>query len=171
MVFSFFQIPWTTYGRSSLEPKDHNQSALDEFSIHIVNLPVLLLLRGLSGRNMLNLFDILIHASTTQKNYIFLELSPFSCIPTLAYQLMVKSMCALVFIGAFYSCGPSSHSIPKWQVETNSNTLSISRIVSKQCYSANQNVTPSFVMFYLGVLPSLCQESHVNCTTSYEVLM
>ena len=30
---SFFQIPWTAYGRSSFEPKDHNQSALDEFSM------------------------------------------------------------------------------------------------------------------------------------------
>ena len=30
---SFFQIPWTAYGRSSFETKYHNQSALDEFSI------------------------------------------------------------------------------------------------------------------------------------------
>ena len=30
---SFFQIPWTILGRSCFEPKDHNKSALDEFSI------------------------------------------------------------------------------------------------------------------------------------------
>ena len=62
---SFFQIPWTILGRSSFEPKDHNQGALEEYSIHIVTLPVLPPLHGLSGRNMLNLFDILIHGSTT----------------------------------------------------------------------------------------------------------
>ena len=30
---SFFQLPWTILGRSSFEPKGHDQSALDEFSI------------------------------------------------------------------------------------------------------------------------------------------
>ena len=72
---SFFQIPWTILGRSSFEPKDHNQGALEEYSIHIVTLPVLPPLHGLSGRNMLNLFDILIHASTTQKNICSLSCS------------------------------------------------------------------------------------------------
>src|SRR3954470_286148 len=62
----------------------------------IVNLPVLLLLHGLSGRNMLNLFDILIYASTTQKDICFLELSLFICIPTIVYQLIVRSNCASV---------------------------------------------------------------------------
>ena len=37
-----------------------------------------------------------------------------------------------------YSCGPSSHSIPKWLGETNSSTSSISRIGSKQLYPADQ---------------------------------
>ena len=119
---------------------------------------------------MLNLFDILTYASTTQKVNIFLELSPFSCIPTLAYQLIVKSMCAFVFIGAFYSCGPSSHSIPEWLGETNSSTSSISKIGSKQLYSADQNATQLLVLFYPEVLPTLCQERHENCTFSYEFL-
>ena len=94
----YFLLPNTMnhYGRSSFEPKDHNQSSLDEFSIHIVNLPVLLLLHGLTGRNMLNLFDILIHASTTQKNICSLGLSLFSYFLALVYQLIVRSNCAFV---------------------------------------------------------------------------
>ena len=92
---SFFQIPWIILGRSSFEPKDHNKSALDEFSIQIVNLPVLLL-HGLSGRNMLNLFDILSYASTTQKDICSFELSLFSCFLTFVYQLIVRSSCAFV---------------------------------------------------------------------------
>ena len=79
-------------------------------------------------------FDILVYASTTQKVICSFELSPFSYIPTFFYQLIVKSMCAIVFIDAYYSCGPSSHSIPEWLGETNSNTSSISKIGSKQLY-------------------------------------
>ena len=102
---------------------------------------------------MLNLFDILTYASTTQKVNIFLELSPFSCIPTLAYQLIVKSMCAFVFIGAFYSCGPSSHSIPELLGETNSSTSSISKIGSKQLYSADQMQSSFWVCSTLKYYP------------------
>ena len=57
-----------------------------------------------------------------------------------------------------------------WLGETNSSTSSISRIGSKQLYSADQNANPAFVLLYLGALPSLCQECHENCTTSYEFL-
>ena len=84
------------HGRSSFEPKDHNQGALEEYSIHIVTLPVLPPLHGLSGRNMLNLFDILIHASTTQKNICSFGLSLFSYFLALVYQLIVRSNCAFV---------------------------------------------------------------------------
>ena len=49
---SFFQILWTTYGRSSSEPKDHNQSALKEFSIHNCDFASSTFLHGLSGRNV-----------------------------------------------------------------------------------------------------------------------
>ena len=52
---SFFQIPWTILGRSSFEPKDHNKSALDEFSILHCESASPTLLHGLSGRNLLNL--------------------------------------------------------------------------------------------------------------------
>ena len=74
------------------EPKYHNQSTLEEFSIHNCDSASSTFLHGLSGRNMLNSFDILIYASTTQKVICSFELSPFSYIPTFIYQLIVKSM-------------------------------------------------------------------------------
>ena len=107
-----------------------------------------------------------------RKNYICsFELSPFGYIPTFIYQFIVKSMCAIVSIDAYYSCGLSSHSILEWLGKTNSSTSSISRIGSKQLYSTDQNANPVFVLIYLGVLPSLYQEYHGNCTPSYELLI
>ena len=98
-------------------------------------------------------FDILIYASTTQKIICSFELSPPSRLLTLVYQLIVKSVRAFV-IDAYYSCGPSSHSIAEWLGETNSSTSSISRIGSKKLCSADQIANPAFVLLYLGVLPS-----------------
>ena len=63
---------------------------------YVVILPVLPLQHGLSGRNMLNSFDMLVHASTTQKIICSFELSLFSCFLTFVYQLIVKSMSAFV---------------------------------------------------------------------------
>ena len=93
----FFQIPWTTYGRSSSlnwnittglflrsSPFINRDSASSTF------------LHGLSGRNMLNLVrhtNLCIHNS---ENYMFLWVVLFSCILTLVYQLIVKSMRAFV---------------------------------------------------------------------------
>ena len=65
------------------------------------------------------------------ESYMLLELSIFSCIPTITYQLIVKSMCAIMFINAYYSCGTSSRSGSEWLGETNSSTSSIPRIGSK----------------------------------------
>ena len=79
-----------------VELNDHNQSALDEFSILYCDSASSNLLHGLSGRNMLNSFDILIYASTTQKVICSLELSPFRYVPTFIYQLIVKRMYAFV---------------------------------------------------------------------------
>ena len=110
-------------------------------------------LHGLSGRNMLNSFDMLIYASTTQKIVCSVELPLFSCIQAFIYQLIVKSMCAFVFVDAFYSCGPSSRSNSEWQGEKSSSTSSISRSGSKQLYPVDQNANPAFILFYLGVLP------------------
>ena len=136
----------------------------------IVNLPVLPFCMG-CPEEMLSFArhtNLCIHNS---KNYMFLELFLFSCIPTIFYQLIAKGMCAFVFIDAYYSCGPSSHSIPESLGETNTSTLSISWIGSKKLCSIDQNANPAFVLLYLGVLPYLCQECHRNCTPSYELLM
>ena len=87
-------------------------------------------LHGLSERNMLNLFDILIHASTTQKNICSFGLSLFSYFLALVYQLIVKSMRAFV-----YRCLLLLWSVkqfcPEWLGETNSSASSIFRIGSK----------------------------------------
>ena len=93
----FFQLSWTILGRSSFEPKDHNKSALDEFPIPYYDSASSTFLHGLSGRNMLTSFDILIYASTTQKVICSFELSLFSCLLTFVYQLIVKSMRAFVY--------------------------------------------------------------------------
>ena len=94
----FFQIPWSTYGRSSsLNWKIyHNQSALDEFLILCCDSTSSTFLHGLSVRNMLNSFDMLIYAPTTSKIVCTFELSLFSCFLTFVYQLIVKSMHAFV---------------------------------------------------------------------------
>ena len=62
----------------------------------VVDLLVLPLPHGLSGRNMLNLFDILTYASMTQKDICSFELSLLSCLVTFVYQLIVKSRRAFV---------------------------------------------------------------------------
>ena len=94
---SFFQLPWTILGRSSSEPKDDNKSALDEFSMLYCDSASSTFLHGLSGRIMLNLVrhtNLCIHNS---ESYMFLWVVLFSCILTLVYQLIVKSMRAFVY--------------------------------------------------------------------------
>ena len=94
---SFFQLPWTILGRSSSEPKDDNKSALNEFPMLYCDPASSTFLHGLSGRNMLNLVrhtNLCIHNS---ENYMFLWVVLFSCILTLVYQLIVKSMRAFVY--------------------------------------------------------------------------
>ena len=82
--------------KSLVELNDHNQSALDGFSILYCDSASSTFLHGLSGRNMLNSFDMLVHASTTQKIICSFELSLFSCFLALVYQLIVRSNCAFV---------------------------------------------------------------------------
>ena len=109
---SFFQILRTAYGRSSLNQKITTRVLLMSSPFCIVNQPVLLFCMGYS-EEMLSFVrhpNLCIHNS---ESYMFLELFLFSCIPTMLYQLIAKSVCAFVFIDAFYSCGPSSHSIPE----------------------------------------------------------
>src|SRR4051812_47659203 len=62
----------------------------------IANLPVLLLLHGLSGRNMLSFAHHTNLCLLNSESYMFLELTLLSCIPTLVYQLIVRSNCASV---------------------------------------------------------------------------
>ena len=149
---SFFQIPWTTYGSSSSSNRKITTRVLLMSSpLYIVALPVLPFCMGYLEEICRTSFAMLNHASTTQKIVCSFELSLFSCLLTLVYQLRV---CVQSFIDTYYFCGPSSHPIPEWLGETNSSTSSISRIGSKQLYSADQNANPAFALFYLGVLPS-----------------
>ena len=94
----FFQIPWTTYGRSSsLNWTITTRVLLMSSPLYIVVLPVLPLCVGYPEETCGTWFDILIYASTTQKIVCSFELSLFSCLLTLVYQLIVKSMRAFVY--------------------------------------------------------------------------
>ena len=66
---------------------------------YIMTLPVLSFCMG-CPEEMLSFArhtNLCIHNS---ENYMFLELFLFSCIPTILYQLIAKSMCAFAFINA-----------------------------------------------------------------------
>ena len=65
--------------------------------LYIVALPVLPFCMGYPEELCWTSFDMLNHASTTQKIVCSFELSLFSCPLTLAYQLIVKSMRAFVY--------------------------------------------------------------------------
>ena len=94
---SFFQIPWTIHGRSSsLNRKITTRVLLMSSRFYVVTLPVLPFCMGYPEEICWALFDILIYASTTQKIICSFELSLFSCLLTLVYQLIVKIMCAFV---------------------------------------------------------------------------
>ena len=94
----FFQIPWTTYGRSSsLNWTITTRVLLMSSPLYIVALPVLPFCMGYPEEICWTWFDILIYASTTQKVICSFELSLFSCLLTFVYQLIVKSMRAFVY--------------------------------------------------------------------------
>ena len=94
----FFQIPWTTYGRSSsLNWNITTGLFLMSSPLYIVALPVLPFCMGYPEEICWTWFDILIYASTTQKVICSFELSLFSCLLTFVYQLIVKSMRAFVY--------------------------------------------------------------------------
>ena len=63
---------------------------------YIVTLPAQPFCMGYPEELCWTWFDILIYASTTQKIVCSFELSLFSCLPTLVYQLIVKSMRAFI---------------------------------------------------------------------------
>ena len=94
----FFQIPWTTYGRSSsLNWTTTTRVLLMSFPIYIVTLPAQPFCMGYPEELCWTLFGIPTHVSTTQKVICSFELSLFSCLLTFVYQLIVKSMRAFVY--------------------------------------------------------------------------
>ena len=149
--------------------KDHNQSALDGFSILQCDSASSTFLHGLSGRNMWNSFDMLNRASTTQKIVCSFELSLFSCLLTLVYQLIVKSMHAFV-----YRCLSLLWFVkPFYSRMTRRNKLQYLIHIQdwvKAVVFFRSNAHPAFALFYPGVLPPLCQDCHENCTLSHEFL-
>ena len=107
----FFQIPWTTYGRSSsLNWTITTRVLLMSSPLYIVTLPVQPFRIGYPEETCWALLNILIYASTTQKIICSFELSLFSCLLTFVYQL-ISRVCIHSFIDAYYPCGPSSHSV------------------------------------------------------------
>ena len=73
---SFFQIPWTAYGRSSSLIERSQPECLDEFSILYCDSASSTFLHGLSGRNLLSLVrhtNLCIHNS---ESYMFLWVVP-----------------------------------------------------------------------------------------------
>ena len=95
-----------------VELNDHNQNALDEFSIIYCASASSTFLHGLSGKNMLNFVRHAKPCIHNSENHMFHWVVP-SYFLALVYQLIVRSSRALVLIDAYYSCGPSSHSIPE----------------------------------------------------------
>ena len=94
---SFFQILWTTYGSSLLDQKIITRVLSMSSPLYIVALPVLPFCMGYPEEICWTSFDMLNHASTTQKIVCSFELSLFSCLLTFVYQLIVKSMRAFVY--------------------------------------------------------------------------
>ena len=110
---------------------------------YIVTLPAQPFSMGYPEELCWTLFGIPTHVSTTQKVICSFELSLFSCLLTFVYQLIVKGMCAFVYrcLLLLWSVKPFYRGMIG---ETNSSTSSISRIGSKQLYSADQNASPAF---------------------------
>ena len=94
---------------------------------------------------------------------------PLSCILTPVYHLIVKSMCAFVhrYLLLLWSVKPFYSGI------TRRNKLQYlvhfqDWVKAVVLHRSIANL--AFALFYLEVLPFLCQDCHENCTTSYEFL-
>ena len=91
---SFFQILWTTLWQKFVGSKDHNRPSMSS-PCYIVTLPAQPFCMGYP-EEMLSFArhtNLCIHDS---ERYMFLWVVPLSCLPTLFYQLIVKSMRAIV---------------------------------------------------------------------------
>ena len=104
------------------------------------------------------------------ERYMFLELSLFSCIMISVYHLIVKSMSCihahqyLLFLWSvkpFYS-GMTRRNKLQYLIHIQDWV----KVVVFRRSSCN----PPSGLFYLEVLPSLCQDFHENCTTFCEFL-
>ena len=136
--------------------------------LYIVALQVLPFCVGYPEEICRTLFDMLNHASTTQKIICSFELSLFSCFLALVYQLIVRSDYA--FANAYYSCGPSSHPVPN-DLEKQTPVPHPYLGLGQSSVFRRSSCNPASGLLYLEVLPSLYQEYHGNCTPSYEFLM
>ena len=112
-------------------------------------------LHGLSARNMLNLVrhtNLCIHNS---ESYMFLWVVLFSCILTLVYQLIVKSMRAFI-----YRCLSLLWSVkPFYRRMTRRNKLQYLFHIQdwvKVVVFRRSNANPASAQLYFEVLPSLC---------------
>ena len=137
---------------------------------YIVTLPAQPFCMGYPEEICWTLFGIPTHVSTTQKVICSFELSLFSCLLTFVYQLIVKSMRAFV-----YRCLLLLWSVkPFYCRMTRRNKLQYLIHIQdwvKAVVFRRSNTNPSFVLFYLGVLPSLNRDCYRNCTPSYELLV
>ena len=126
----FFQILWTAYGRCS-SLIERSQS---ECSRWVLDSTLWLCQFYLSAWVIRKKYvEFVRHAKPcihNSENRMFLWVALFSCILTLVYQLIVKSMRAFVYrcLLLLWSVKPFC---PEWLGETNSSTSSISRIGSK----------------------------------------
>ena len=94
----FFQIPWTTYGKSSsLNWNITTGIFLMSSPLYIVALPVLPFCMGYPEELCWTRFDILIYASTTQKVICSFELSLFSCAFVLSMLIFLVVRRAILF--------------------------------------------------------------------------
>ena len=170
MVFPSSKYYEPLYGRSLLDQKVTTGVPSMSSPFYIATLPDLPSPHGLSVRNLLNLVrhtNLCIHNS---ESYTFLELSLFSCILTFVYLLIVKSMRAFI-----HRCLLLLWSVkPFYPGMTRRNKLQYLIHIQdwvKAVVIRRSNTNPVFVLFYPEVLPSLCQESHRNYTSSYEFLV
>src|SRR4051794_15645877 len=119
---------------------------------------------------MLNLVrhtNLCIHNS---ENYMFLELTLLSCIPTLVYQLIVRSMCAFVFIDTLFLWSVK----PFYFGMTRRNKLQylihfldwVKVVVSRRSSAINLLFCSTVECHLLSY-----QECQENFTTSYEFLI
>ena len=104
-----------------------------------------------------------------RKSYVFLFV-PLSRLLTLVYQLIVKSMRAIVhrYLLLLWSIKPFYSRMTR---RSELQYLVHFQDWVKAVVLRRSNTNPAFVLFYLGVIPSLYQECHGNCTPSYELLV